>query len=258
MLTIAVCLVLLTSCSKTDLQPKSNIDQGITYDNVNTDGINGVYIITEKGPVPIAYSNNGKVNLMGDVYYYNLKNILQNDEGIKQKTFTYFDEIGCNIRGKTYSEFSQDKEKPYKNLVLTGNWRLCPDLRYIKYSPNDNVPSQYTEFLKQSFSDKLDQEIKISEVWETDLDADGTNEAIFKAKGDNYTIIAVMSDTVGNKVISANFNNTQKFDSTVFFADLDGNGKPSILLLSGASLKTVTVFKEETATISYCVYLPIV
>lgn len=252
--------VLLCSCTKmTEPPSKSNVDDNITYETPNTDGINGVYIITEKGPVPVSYTKNGKMSLSGDIYYYNLKNILENDEAVKQKTFTHFDENGCNIGSKTYTDFQNSTKEPYKTLALSGNWRLCPPLRRIEYSEKDKIPEEYKNYFMSAFANQLTQEsLKITDVWETDLDSDGTNEAVIKAKGEGYVAIVLMSETMGNSVLHSHFKQDADYDAFPFFADLDGGGVPSIMLLSGNSLKTLCVYKEKSATVCYCVYLPIV
>ena len=260
MVLIILISVLLCSCSnKAKPHYQENTGDNVTYEPSNTDGINGVYIITEKGPVPIAYTKNGTLPLSGDVYYYNLKNILWNDEAVKQKTFTYFDEFGCNVGKKSYSDFEKDTNDPYKALALTGNWRLCPDMRHIEYDEKSTPPDEYKTLFLSGFDGKItEQNLNITDAWETDLDKDGTNEAVVKAKGDNYVVIILLSETMGKNVLYSHFDGGQNFDARPFFADLDGNGIPSAMILSGDSLKTVCVFKEKTPTVSYCVYLPIV
>ncbi len=256
-LLLILVLAMSVSCSKNNIEPKSNAEDKATYENTNTDGINGVYIITDKGPVPVAYTDNGKLSLAGDVYYYNLNNILENDDGVKQKTFTYFDNNGFNIGADTYEDFKKNAKNPYETLALSGNWRLYPDLRIMEYDEKNKAPSEYLEFIKESFKDNLgEMPIESVKVWETDLDTDGTNEAFVKAKTDDYTLLVMMSGTLGKNVLFSDFEKSP-CDVMPFFADLDGNGKPSVLLLSGNELKIVTVFKEGTVNALYSVYLPV-
>lgn len=256
---ILIVLIILfsTSCKRQTDEPYiSNSDDNVKYERANTDGINGVYIITDKGPVAIAYTNNGKLNLSGDVYYYNIKNILANEESVKQKTITLFDENGFNKGSLSYGDFEKTKQPAYKMLALTGNWRLCPDIRHIEYKEKQTLPQEYSSFISKNLKDKTNETVRITDVWETDLDCDGSNEAVIKAHSDKYTLVALMSATMGNVVIYSDFEN--KSDAFPFFADLDGNGKPSLVLLTGSNLKSVNVYRECTAELQYCVYLPIV
>ena len=251
-----ILLVLLSSCAKKTQPFISNSDEKVKYEKTNTDGINGVYLITDKGPAPVAYTDNGKLNLAGDVYYYNIKNILESDDAVKQKSITLFDEKGFNKGSLTYSELQNKKEPAYKMLALTGKWRLCPDMRYIEYSKNSAPPTEYVSFISEAFKDKFKNQPDITECWETDIDCDDNNEAIVKAKTDKYVVIALMSTTMGNNILYSDFEN--KTDAFPFFADLDGNGKPSLLLLKGDTLKTIDVYKEGESQKQYSLYLPVV
>lgn len=257
-LSIIVTLFLLASCSKPTLPNDSNANDGITYPETDVSGINSVYIITQNGPVPLSYSNDGVVPLVDDIYYYNLKNVISSDESVKQKAFTYYDSVGHNLGSVSYPDFESNKKEynPYTTLVSTGNWRLCPDIRTVTYS-DALAPNEYTTFIKESFPNEFaSTPVTVTNLWETDVDMDGTNEAIVKAKGDNYAVIAMLSQTLGNYILCSDFSATQNYVCQPFFADIDGNGKPSIIIIEGDTLKMATVFKECSVTAQYRLYLP--
>ena len=259
MLALLLLLILMASCSKTSPVPDdSNFEDGVTYPQTDVSGINSTYIITDKGAVPLAYSNDGVVPLVDDIYYYNLENVISSDESVRLKTFTYFDSAGHNLGSVSFDDFEQNKtdNTPFATLATTGNWRLSPDMRTV-YFEDASAPDEYISYIKDNFPDFFaETPVNITALWETDIDMDGTNEAVVKASGDGYAVISLMSQTLGNYVLMSDFSTDQGFVAQPFFADIDGNGKPSLIILSGGTLKTATVYQECALTPQYRLYLP--
>lgn len=259
LLCLFIMLLTLASCAKTPVAlDDTNFDDGVTYPETDVSGINSTYIITENGAVPLAYSNEGVVPLVDEIYYYNLENVISSDTSVKFKTFTYFDSAGHNIGSVSFDDFKQNKsgKTPFSALATTGNWRLSPNMRTVSFD-DTSASDEYINYIKDSFPDFFAQTpVNVTRLWQIDIDMDGTDEAVIKAQGDGYAVIALMSQTLGNSILMSDFSTDQNFVAQPFFADIDGNGKPSIIIVKGGTLKTATVYRDCSLTPQYCVYLP--
>lgn len=253
-LLIILALILISSCSANKGISDTNKNDGISYPAADTKGTHTVYFPTATGAYPVNISVNGNCILADDVYYYNLTNFLSKDETVKSNTFTVFDANGHNKGAVPFSELEGEncKLESYSALVTSGNWRLCPDMRVVEYNKESPAPTEYTDFLNQNFEGKT---FEVNKLWETDLDLDGNNEAVFTAISDDTSALALMSSTLGNKVISTCIANSAVV--CPYFADFNGDGKPALAVLSGDGLKTLSVYKDCTLDAAYTLYLPI-
>lgn len=259
-LLISVTVMLLSSCkmnppSQNDMPP----EQDITYEQTNVSGTNTIFIKTESGFVPISNVVDGKSRLSGENYYYNLQAVMANEKKLKDKQFTYFGADGKNEGYVTYNEMEKARHSPLEYLYSSGNWKLSPIMRHLTYGKNDTVSDGYKQFIYESFPELFPSlnDVNVTEIWEHDIDGDGTNDAIVKAVGDSYTVLAVLSPVLGNKVVAASTDADKDYTATVFFADIDGDGGFSLIVIGGNTFKTVSVFKQNTLEPDYTVYLPL-
>ncbi len=251
---VLITLLLLSGCSKS---PDSEI-QEITYPPADTKGINVTYINTKNGLVPICYTKDGKISLSGENYYYNLKNIISSEQSLKDKAYTYFSHTGKNLGSVNYSELESKLlcNTPCSALITSSNWQLSPTLRYESVKDSKKTAIEYRQFLTDTYPERFEDidSVNITDIWEYDLDGDSANEAILKAKDENGIILYLMSPTLSNCVLEETGSD---FTATPFIADLDGNGKFSLLTVTGDNFKYVTVYKENSMECEYMVYLPI-
>ena len=252
--TIVLVLLLLTSCSANKGVSDSNKNDGISYPPADTKGTHAVYFPTSCGVYPVNVCVNGNCILADDVYYYNLTNFISKDENIKSNTFTVFDANGHNKGAVPFSELEGENCKldSYSALVTSGNWRLCPDMRVVEYNKETSAPAEYTDFLSQNFEGK---QFEIQRLWETDIDLDGNNEAVFTGVCEDTSALAVMSSSLGNKVVATCI--AKDGILRPYFADFNGDGKSALAVLSGDGLKTLSVYKDCTLDTAYTLYLPI-
>lgn len=254
---ILIVLLILASCSVSPKNPSDTTGEGdgIVYPEADVSGTNVTYIITDSGAVPISIVEGGYSMLSGENYYYNLQNTVDMTPDAPQKNFTAFSDSGINLG---FADFDKITGDAYKTLVTSSNWKLCPNLRKTTFSDN-KADISYAEFIFSVFPDNFNSatDVNITDIWEFDSDGDGSNEAIVKAVGDNYCILAFLSQTIGNCILACEFENCKNFVATPFFADFDGNGSYSLCTVYGAGLKTFCVYKENTLDEEYRVYLPI-
>ena len=255
-------LLIITGCSA-GKNPDSDMppEQEITYEQTDVSGTNTVFIKTKDGFVPISLVIDGKSRLSGENYYYNLQSIIDSESSVKDKNQTYFGSNGQNMGSVSYGELEQNKIKaePYQMLITSGNWRLSPSIRYETFSNKDTVGDGYKQFIFESFPDKFASvsEINVTDIWEYDIDGDGTNDAVIRAVNDGYTVLAVQSPGLGSKILASDFNADADYTAQPFFADIDGDGTFSLITVSGNSFKTVRVYEPNSLEPDYIVYLPL-
>lgn len=228
---IALCFItmlLFSGCAKT--QPEK---QSIIYPPADVTGINVTYVDTGKTLTPISLIKDGTSLLSGENYYYNIESTVNNSDGLQGKTYTAF-----SCTGENNGNVSLDKCPKSEALITSGNWQLCPDMRY-----GTKATDEYREFVADR---------NITDVWEYDLDGDGANEAIIRACAENTQAIYIMSTTLGNSILQE-----CEGTATPYIADFDGDGEYSIMTLCGNSFKMVTVYKEKSVEPEYTVYLPL-
>lgn len=259
---IVAALLLITGCSAQD-KPNGETppEQDITYEQTDTKGTNTVLLKTRDGMIPISHVVDGKSRLSGENYYYNLQSVIDSESSVKEKAHTYFACDGKNCGSVPYSELADNKIKaqPYEMLITSGNWRLSPSIRYEKYGKKDTVGDGYKQFIFESFPEKFSSvsEINVTDLWEYDIDGDGSNDAVIRAVGDGYTILAVQSPGLGNKILASDISGDASYTAHPFFADIDGDGGFGLITVSGNSFKTVRVYKDRTLEPDYIVYLPL-
>lgn len=257
---LIISVILLNSCAAKP-QPQNPGQDDIDYGMPDTSGMNSVSIVTKSGIVPIMYIKNGNVPLTDENYYFDIRSLIESDNAIKQKSFTYFDISGRNIGSVSYDNMGTNKikPKPYEAIITSGNWKLCPDMRYECYA--DMKTSQdggYSDFITSSFSEAFaDKKPNITDIWEYDIDLDGTNEAVVRAMDEGYTVLALLSQSLGNMILASDFESDGKYVAQPYFVDTDANGKFSLMLLSGGTVKTVKMFAENTLKPQFTVYLPL-
>ena len=262
LLAVLIALLLITGCSK-DNNPNDKLppEQEITYEKTNVSGTNTIFLKTRDGFIPISHVVDGKSRLSGENYYYNLQSVINSESPLREKTHTYFSSDGQNLGSVTYSEMEDNKIKaePYSVLVSSGNWRLSPAVRHESFGKKDSVGDGYKEFIFESFPDKFSSttDITVTDIWEYDIDGDGTNDAVIRASGDSYCVLAVQSPGLGNKILASSFDGDKNYTVQPFFADIDGDGSFSLITISGNSFKTVRVYKANTLEPDYVVYLPL-
>lgn len=261
-ITAFLALLLITGCSG-EKTPGNETppEQDITYEQTDVHGTNTVFLKIKDGIVPITHVVDGKSRLSGENYYYNLKSVIDSESSLKDKKQTCFGTDGKNLGSFSFTELEDNKMKaePYEMLATTGNWRLSPTIRYEKYGKKDTVGDGYKQFIFESFSDKFSSvsDITVTDIWEYDIDGDGSNDAVIRAAGDGYTVLAVQSPGLGNKILASDFENNDKYTAQPFFADIDGDEKFSLITVSGSSFKTVRVYKPCSLEPDYVVYLPL-
>ena len=254
-------VLLISGCSdgSSGLQPPP--DQEIEYEQTDVSGTNSVFLKVKDGFVPISYVKDGKSMLSGENYYYNIQNIINSQTDIRDKKMTCFGADGTNMGSTTFSDLQENniKSEPYQMLVTSGNWRLCPAMRYESYGKNDTVGDGYKQFIFESFPQYFASvlDITVTDIWEYDIDGDGTNDAIIRACGDGYVVLAVQSPGLGNKILASCFEDTSGYSVHPFFADIDGDGLYSLLTVSGNSFKTACVYKQGSLEKDYIIYLPL-
>ncbi len=249
---LAAALILLTGCGgKNGGDGAPPPDTQKEYPQADVSGTNAVFVTTTGGPIPIAYTTDGISQLAGDNYYYNLQSLLSADSKLMSKPVTYFTADGA--------ETESDKAKPYGALATSGNWRLCPAARHSSIGQKDDASDGYKQFIYESFPDKFASvsDVKVTDIWEYDLDGDGAADAAVRAAGDGYSILCFQSTTLGNKLLAANFGQDKSYICQPFFADIDGDGKCSLISISGAGFKTATIYKQGALEPEYTVYLPL-
>lgn len=258
-LIISLCLF---SCAKSPVTPGDTTgeDDGIQYPAADTTGTNITYLKTQVGCIPISFCTDGLSMLSGENYYYNLQNLAENDLTIGEKKFTVFTDNGTNRGNANFADIIDNKitDPSLCTLVTSANWKLCPNLKKTSYSEN-TADSGYKQYILETFPDKFasSDEVFVKTVWEYDLDGEGTCESVVVADTDAYTVMVLLSQSMGNTVLASSFEDDNGFVAVPFVADLDGNGAYSLVYVWGNSLKTVTVCKEKSITCDYTVYLPI-
>ncbi len=258
-LIISLCLF---SCAKAPLLPGDTTgeDDGIQYPAADTKGTNITYLKTDAGFIPISFCTDGLSMLSGENYYYNLQNLADNDLTLTEKQFTVFTDNGVNRGGANFADVCDNKitDPTLHTLATSANWKLCPNLKKTSFSEN-TADSGYKQYILETFPDKFKtaDDVFVKNLWEYDLDADGTCESVVLADTDTYTVMVFLSQTLGNTVLASSFDEDDGFIAVPFVADLDGNGAYSLVCVWGNSLKTVTVFKEKSIQTDYTVYLPI-
>lgn len=245
-ITCIIAVLLLTGCSQNTEVPKT---ENITYPAADTSGMNVTYIDTGKNLVPISLIRDGNTLLSGENYYYNIENAVNNDDTLGSKKYTSFSHDGKN-EGETVLD-SRPKEEA---LITSGNWQLCPDMRYTKFGNKDKVNNEYIQFIAQALPDvyKSAEDVTVSDIWEYDLDGDSANEAIIRINDDSGTLLALMSTTLGNCILDSTDG-----QATPYIADLDGDGEFSVIVISGGSFKRAVIYKEKSCEPEYTVYLPL-
>lgn len=255
---IIILTLLLCSCSMSNgyNHNTDGRDDGITYPKTDTSGTDVIYIITSVGGVPISICKNGHSSLSDENYYYNLQNSIDNDLTLKDKNYTLFTNGGNNCGNVSIDDIVKGKVKqPLLTTIATSsNWKLCPNLKKTVYT-DKTADSGYLEFISQSFPDVKD--IKICETYEYDIDGDDNNEAIVVAKAKNFTAIVLLSQSMGNSILNTSNTNDDNSCAIPYLIDIDGNGKYSILTITGSGLKTATFYKEDCSGVDQKIYLPI-
>ncbi len=255
---ILIFVLLLSGCTAdTSPQNTTGKDDGIKYPKADVNGTNVIYISTDAGCVPVSICKNGTSLLTDENYYYNIQNTIDNDLTLKDKTYTLFTNSGKNLGQVSLDDIKQNKisSSPLCSLVTSGNWKLCPNLKRTVYDDKQKADSGYYEFINKSFPDV--KNIKICEIFEYDIDGDNDGEAIVVAKANDFTGVALLSQSMGNSVLCSSTANSKDFCAHPFVADIDGNGKYSLLTITGSGLKTATFYKENSTDIDYKVYLPL-
>lgn len=259
---ILILSVCLFSCTKAPLLPGDTTgeDDGIQYPAADITATTVTYLVTQAGNIPISFCRNGHTKLTGENYYYNLQNIAENDLTLSDRQFTVFTDTGKNCGNVNYSSVCENKitEAPLHALVTSANWKLCPNLKKTSFKQN-TADIGYKQYILENFSEnfKTAEDIFVTNIWEYDFDADGTNESVVLADSDDYTVMVFLSQTLGNTVLASSFENDDNFVATPFIADLDGNGTYTLVTVWGNTLKTVSVYKEKSLDTDYTVYLPI-
>ncbi len=259
LLILSLCLF---GCTKPPASPGDTTgeDDGIQYPAADISGSTVTYLKTDAGCVPISYCTNGHSMLLGENYYYNIQNTVDNDLTVCEKQFTVFTDTGVNKGNVNFADITDNKinETPLHTLVTSANWKLCPNLKKISFE-KDTADSGYKQFILESFPDSFASasDIAVTDLWEYDLDCDGLVESVVLADADEYTVMVLLSQTLGNTVLASSFKEDNGYMSVPFFADLDGNGDYSLITVFGNSLKTVMAFKEKTLEPDYTVYLPL-
>lgn len=249
-------LVMLGGCAanNTPQTPDGNIE----YPPADRSGIIVTYLCTPSQAVPIAVSEDGNSRLTGDIYYYNLQAALNADERVSDRQYTRFDCDGKRL-GVSSAQDAAKASSKYCELITGGNWMLCPTVRHLS-SDSKNAPTDngYCEFIHSSFPDKFGsaQDVFVTDMWEYDIDGDGANEAIIRAAGEGYYVLALQSQSLGNRILASAFGDSS-FSAQPFIADTDGDGSFSLIVVSGNSFKRVNVYAKNCADIEYTVYLPL-
>ena len=254
-------VLLISGCSdgSSNLQPIP--DQEIEYEQTDVSGVNTVFLKTKDGFVPISYVVDGKSQLSGENYYYNIQTIIDSQKSLYDKKLTCFGSDGKNMGSTTFSDLKENKIKsdPYQMLVTSGNWKLSPTMRYESYDKKDSVGDGYKQFIFESFPEHFSSvsEITVTDIWEYDIDGDGTNDALIRALGDGYAVLAVQSPGLGNKILASCFDDVTQYSIHPFFADIDGDGLYSLITVSGNSFKTACIYKANSLEKDYIIYLPL-
>ena len=220
-LVLTLIILLLCGCAKAPAPAPEP-----EYPAPDPSGIHAVYINAPSGLIPVSVTKDGREELSGDNYYYNLAALDLPDRPLTAFTAAG-DDLGAYAPGK-----------PYTMLVTTGNWRLCPPV---------NVPAPGDE--AQAFTKSVLPSAAISAVYELDLDGDGAGEQFILANDDRAHLL-VRSVTLGEREICSDT------EISPFFADLDGDSAYSLVTLAGGSLKKATVYTPDLAP-DYNVFLPL-
>lgn len=220
-LVLTLITLLLCGCAKAP-EPAPEPE----YPAPDPSGIHAVYVETPSGLIPVSVTKDGREELSGDNYYYNLTAL-----GLPDRPLTAFSATGENLGA--YAPAA-----PYTRLITTGNWRLCPRV---------NTPAPAAE--AQQFVKSLLPSAEIQTVYELDLDGDGAGEQFIIAADDRAHLL-VRSVTLGEREVCS--------DSEIapFFADLDGDGAFTLVTLAGSKLKKATVYTPDLAP-DYNVFLPL-
>ena len=250
---IIITALILSGCSKA---PDSN-DNSTVYPEADVTGYNVTYIDIGDRMIPISLVKDGKSTLTGDIYYYNLSNIVSNKTELCDKSYTYFSGDGKNLGTVVYTDLDSNKIKSesYNTLITSGNWCLVPALRYLQTEKN-KAPAEYMQAPLELMPDiyKSKDDISITDIWEYDLDSDGSPEAIVKSQSEKGTLLYLLSPTLENRVLEYSDGH---ITAIPLIADLDGNGVYTLITVSGTNFKTAKVYKEKSLDTDYTVYLPI-
>ena len=262
---ISIILILslsLFSCTKAPLAPGDTTgeDDGIQYPAADITATTVTYIKTNAGMIPVSFCQNGHSKLTGENYYYNLQNLAENDLTLSDRQFTIFTDTGKNCGNTTYASVNDNKisEMSFHVIATTANWKLCPNLKKTSFAQN-TADSGYKQYILEAFPDnfKTVDDVFVTGLWEYDLDGDGCCESVVLADTDTYTVMVLLSQTLGNTVLASSFENDNGFVAVPFIADLNGDGTYTLMTVWGNTLKTVTVYKDKSLETDYTVYLPI-
>lgn len=248
---LLMALILLCGCAKSPKDGAEGENNNVTYDTPDTAGLNITSIKTQGGYIPISVVKDGKSQLSGENYYYDIQNILSLEPTLEDKTLSYFDINGENV--------GADTGENYTVLSTTGNWKLSADIRHQTFTdPKKSASDGYKQFISESMPEIFPTvaDVNVSDIWEYDIDSDNITEAVVAACSDDVSVLAVLSQTLGNKML-AFFPKTDTSLAAAYFLDIDGNGEFSLVTVSGNAYKLVTVYKENTLDPDYSVYLPV-
>ncbi len=252
-----ICSLALVSCNKPNNANSSKPDETI-YDTPDISGSNVVYVKTNSGYIPICYLKSSNLMLEEENYYYDLQNIVKNDDTLNKKSYTSFDIYGSNLGKTDYDTLEKDKSDPFSKLFTSANWKLCPSISINDYNSKKHADNSYKQFIFDSFSENFStlEDVTITQIKHFDLDGDGSNEAVVTAKGKDFTIVALLSQSLGNKILTSAFNDTS-FSAETYFIDYNADGKFALFVMSGNSFKKITAYKDCSVTYDYTVYLPL-
>lgn len=247
---LLVTVLLFSSCTKNPNNNEIPQMDDTVYGESDLAGMNVTYVKTTSGFIPFAIVKDGHSMLSDENYYYDLVNMANNDTSLTTKPITAFDSNGINLGVVV---LDKDTSSPYDLLFTSGNWKLCPALRHTT-----SQDEGFKQFIMESFPDKFKSvaDITVTDITECDIDGDGINEAFVLANTDNYCILALLSQSIGNKILASDFDNPD-YNAYAYAADIDGNGLFSIVTVAGDNFQKLTVLKENSLDTDYCVYLPL-
>lgn len=239
LMTIALCL---SGCKKNE-QPQTTPQ---TYDTAGEKTV----VFHGDATFPISFTVDGQQQIQGGTYwFYELENAYGRNW---DASFYTYDTKDLELSGsRSYSKLGK------KNCYATnGDWPLFLNPVHTEYSASnqDQVDAALIALAQQQLTanQMTDQTAVITDLWECDLDGDGSQETLFKAcncssaeegapqycfvayaKGENCQVLYRSFHADGNSPVK---------ELRPMVCDLEGDGAWSLLIWQKGDYKSFTVY----------------
>ena len=221
-----------------------------------------VLYLDNRGLFPISFSVDGKQMIENGTYWYYELNRIPSFE--KKETFYIYDVDSKQPIEKT--EYSELDEK--SGFATNGEWTLFLRPVHTEYaaSNQDLVDERFVEMTKKQLAaNKVEDAAAIvSDVWECDIDGDGTAEHFFKACNCDISVekrkstYCFLGYTDGEEcqVLYGYYSSKAEKAGSRFktlepiVCDLNGQGKWSVMVFKQSSYACMTVYDFNNGNFS--------